>query len=298
MAGRNLKNNADYFPHDADASSDEKIVYLESKFGHTGYAVFFKLLECMARAEGFKLPWGNIKKAIYASKFGISVTEIEQIVTECCREEIKAFVLEDGLLYSPGLLKRFEPLLQKREYNRQKYQEQKQEDSNSVTEKDNSVTKKTQSKGKESKEKYINNKYPSSEGYSSPNPEKPSKSPQCPQQEILKIYHEELPELPVMKVWNEHSQANLRARWKEDPKRQNPEWWRMFFRNGIRASDFLMGRVKEFKADLDWIVGPKNFQKIINGRYQNSFRRPISPKQQHNLKVLQKFIEDGDDGKN
>jgi hypothetical protein len=152
MAGRNQRNNADYFSHDADASSDEKIVYLESKFGLKGYAVYFKFLECMTRAEGFKLEWTEIKKAVYASKFGISVTEIEQIVTECCRNEIKAFVLEDGYLFSPGLLKRFEPLLQKREYNRQKYQEQKQEDKKPGTEKPISVTEKTQSKVKKRKE--------------------------------------------------------------------------------------------------------------------------------------------------
>jgi len=157
MAGRTPKNNADWFSHDADASSDEKIVYLESVFGHMGYAVYFKFLECMTRSNGFKLQWNDIKKAIYASKFGISVTEMDRFITECCRQEVKAFEVDDGFIFSPGLIKRLEPLLTKREYNRKKYQEQKQDITKTVTEKPNSVTEMTQSKVKESKDIYTSN---------------------------------------------------------------------------------------------------------------------------------------------
>jgi hypothetical protein len=160
MAGRNIKNNADWFSHDADASSDEKVVYLESVFGHTGYAVYFKFLECMTRADGFKLQWNDIKKAIYASKFGISVTEMDRFITECCRQEVKAFEIDDGFIFSPGLIKRLEPLLSKREYNRQKYQEQKQEVEEKQNDNSISVTEMTQSKVKERK------------GYTPPKPPK------------------------------------------------------------------------------------------------------------------------------
>ena len=125
MAGRNRRKSADYFSHDSDASSDEKIVYLESMFGHKGYAVYFKFLERMARSDNFEIEWNDIKKAIYAAEFHISVTDIEQIVTECCRKEIKAFRIEDGKLFSSGLKKRMQPLLEKREYNRLKYEEKK-----------------------------------------------------------------------------------------------------------------------------------------------------------------------------
>ena len=156
--GRNQKNNADYFSHDADASTDEKLVYLESIFGHTGYALYFKFLECMTRADDFKLKWDEIKKAVYAAKFSVSVTEIEQFVTECCRDEIKAFVVEDGHIYSPGLIKRFSALIAKREYNRQKYQEQKQEDEIQLQKKEIQKQKRhskvKESRGKESN-KYI-----------------------------------------------------------------------------------------------------------------------------------------------
>ena len=151
-AGRNRKEAADYFSHDADASSDEKLVYLENLFGHMGYAVYFKFLERMARSDNFEIEWNDIKKSIYASEFNISVTEIEQIVTECCREEIKAFKISGGKLFSTGLKKRMLPLIEKRNYNRLKYKEKKV----SVTE--SNRQKHSDSKGKERKGKYSKEK--------------------------------------------------------------------------------------------------------------------------------------------
>jgi len=152
MAGRNQRTSADYFSHDADASTDEKIIYLESKFGFQGYALYFKLLERMCRAEGFKLAWDDIKKAIYATWFGISVTELESFVTECCRKEINAFTIKNGYIFSQGLLNRMKPLIDKREYNRNKYHEQKQADK-FLSQKKEIQQQKCDSKVKESKVK-------------------------------------------------------------------------------------------------------------------------------------------------
>jgi hypothetical protein len=125
MAGRILRQNADYFFHDADASNDEKILYLESKFGLTGYAVYFKLLEKMTRANNFELDWNEIKIEIYASEFGIQVDQLNSIVAECCRPEIKAFIIRHKKLFSGGLKKRMLPLMEKRKYNRKKYNRKK-----------------------------------------------------------------------------------------------------------------------------------------------------------------------------
>lgn len=40
----------------------------------------------------------------------------------------------------------------------------------------------------------------------------------------------------------------------------------------VRASDFLMGRVKDFQVTFDWFVRPNNFLNIINGKYDNRDR--------------------------
>ena len=70
---RPRKNNAEYFSHDTDASSDEKIIYLESKFGLAGYAFYFKMLEVLSRSEDFtierldeiKIVISNIKSFVF-----------------------------------------------------------------------------------------------------------------------------------------------------------------------------------------------------------------------------------------
>jgi uncharacterized protein YdaU (DUF1376 family) len=44
--------------------------------------------------------------------------------------------------------------------------------------------------------------------------------PDCPQQKIVDLWHEVLPELPKIKIWAGEREVHLRARWREDEKRQ------------------------------------------------------------------------------
>lgn len=89
-----------------------------------------------------------------------------------------------------------------------------------------------------------------------------------PHQEIVSLYHEILPELPAIKEWTETRKKNLQSRWREKEERQNIEWWRGFFIS-VKESDFLMGRSNDFRADLEWLILPKNFVKVMEGRYVN-----------------------------
>lgn len=109
-----------------------------------------------------------------------------------------------------------------------------------------------------------------------------SKAPPCPHQQILSLYHELLPELPRMKVWDGARQQNLTARWRERWKAghyatqaDGLAYWRRMFEYIGRKCDWLMGRSenyggrKPFQASLDWIVRPQNFAKIIERKYEN-----------------------------
>lgn len=89
-----------------------------------------------------------------------------------------------------------------------------------------------------------------------------------PHQEIVALYHKILPELPAIKEWTEFRKRILQSRWRENEERQTLEWWKLFF-DSIRECDFLMGRVNEFRADLEWLIRPKNFPKVIEGKYKN-----------------------------
>lgn len=108
------KLNADYFSHDADASQDEKVIYLESIFGDSGYAWFFKLLETLCRADNFEIEWNELKCAVLARKFNTTQQEFNNFIVAATDKKVRAFVIENGMLFSPGLKKRLEKLLERR----------------------------------------------------------------------------------------------------------------------------------------------------------------------------------------
>lgn len=101
----------------------------------------------------------------------------------------------------------------------------------------------------------------------------PDGTPDCPHQDIIALYHELLPSNPKVKVWNEERRGWLRARWREDPKRQDLEYWRKFFSFIASRCPFLTGQVEGresvFLPGLDWMVRPRNFAKIIEGQYRD-----------------------------
>lgn len=106
--------------------------------------------------------------------------------------------------------------------------------------------------------------------------------PPCSHQSVIDLYHSLCPTLPRVEVWNDVRQGYLRARWREIAADQSKtqevttesllEWWRDFFKF-VALSKFLTGRGNygkdrtPFVADLEWLVRPTNFAKIIENRY-------------------------------
>ena len=108
-----------------------------------------------------------------------------------------------------------------------------------------------------------------------------TKAPACPHEEIIAAYHEELPELASVKVWNTTRKSHLQARWQDrfiagkyTLREEGIAYWRRVFKHIHDNCDFLMGKIHDrngriFKADLAWIVCDNNFAKIIEGKYDN-----------------------------
>lgn len=96
--------------------------------------------------------------------------------------------------------------------------------------------------------------------------------PSCPHEEIINLYHEILPELPRVAEWNDTRRSFLRSRWREKRDRQTLDWWRKYFQF-VRECPFLLGDVPgrgdspPFCANLEWLVRPKNFVKVLEGHY-------------------------------
>ena len=97
---------------------------------------------------------------------------------------------------------------------------------------------------------------------------------ECPHRDIIAVFHEVLPSVRHVRDWTPARAQLLRARWREDAKRQNLDWWRKFF-GYVGQSDFLMGRThsqgrKPFELGLEWLLKAENFAKVREGAYHES----------------------------
>jgi uncharacterized protein YdaU (DUF1376 family) len=107
--------------------------------------------------------------------------------------------------------------------------------------------------------------------------------PPCPQQEILNLYKKHLSHLAQPRVWEGTRAAHLRARWVQaaKPSSYSPngyktrsaglEWWDGFFgyiANETKLTNGFETNGRVWRPDLEWIVNPANFAKIIDGKYQ------------------------------
>jgi hypothetical protein len=109
----------------------------------------------------------------------------------------------------------------------------------------------------------------------------PAQLPECEHQKVRDLYHQHLPTLRRVEVWNDTRKGYLKQRWREvavDLAKTDTvtsevmlNWWADFFQH-IGKSKFLTGKVnsrdgRAFVADLEWIIKPSNFAKIVEGKY-------------------------------
>jgi hypothetical protein len=91
-------------------------------------------------------------------------------------------------------------------------------------------------------------------------------------QRIIEAYHQILPGAPKVKAWSTKRRRALDARVHERCKDGRPadtiEYWRSLFKT-VAASDFLCGRATDFVANIEWLLRPENFLKVIEGQYDN-----------------------------
>jgi hypothetical protein len=151
--GRPVKDNADFFSHDANASDDIKIKALENRMGIEGYAIYFKVLEILTKSSRFQL---DISKAYIregiAQSLKISSELFENFVKNAIEVEL-LFEDKEGFLFSKGLKKRLQVLVKYRRYDRDR---RKTFHTGKVPEKSvKSSSKVKESKVKESKDIYI-----------------------------------------------------------------------------------------------------------------------------------------------
>lgn len=110
----------------------------------------------------------------------------------------------------------------------------------------------------------------------------------CPVDAILDLFHGICISLPRVASWNGTGKRSMVKRWTESKDRQSLEWWEAYFRR-VESSDFLTGRKTDFVASLNWLVGPVNMEKVMNGQYDNRNGckgAPQSKTYYHNLAAI------------
>ena len=114
---RPLKDNADWYAHQAQMRNNRKVRVLRARFGSDGYATWCMLLECLTEADGFFLGWTPLDRELIAGDFALTLERLEEIVS-CC-EKIGMLTIRNGTLFSENLQNSMKPLLDIRERKRQ-----------------------------------------------------------------------------------------------------------------------------------------------------------------------------------
>jgi DnaD/phage-associated family protein len=125
---RPVKQGLDYFPHDTDASMDEKIEGIEALFGLEGYAIFFKLCERIYRTADGELDISDAEtRKIYARNMHISVKKFDDILEALVKRGLfdPELFQKTKRLSSGGIKKRIGRVTNKRLLMSEKYHEAK-----------------------------------------------------------------------------------------------------------------------------------------------------------------------------
>ena len=158
---RPTKEGLDYFPHDTDASSDEKVEALTMLYGAKGYAFYFILLERIYRSSTFELDVSDAETIqILSRKMSVTTEEFHQILKSALKHKCfdKEKYESDSILTSNGIKKRAGVVVEKREKMRSSYENRKRIVSDAETTQE-TTPETPQSKVKKSKEKKSNNIY-------------------------------------------------------------------------------------------------------------------------------------------
>ena len=119
---RPVKNYCDYFSHDRDMRNHRKIRAIRNKFGISGYAIWCMLLEYLTGNDGNEFEFSDAELELISGDFGVSATEIRQLLDYCLKLEI--LFLKEGFIHSESLDERLSPVYEKRNESKSKSKKQ------------------------------------------------------------------------------------------------------------------------------------------------------------------------------
>ena len=129
---RPIKDGLGYFPHDVDASNDEKIEIISNLYGNDGYAFYFRMLERIYNCNGCILDVSDVETRaeiflILSIKIKVSLEKFEKMLSTCFKYGLfdKKLYETEWKITSNGIQKRANNILVKRAENKERYNKYK-----------------------------------------------------------------------------------------------------------------------------------------------------------------------------
>jgi uncharacterized protein YdaU (DUF1376 family) len=97
-------------------------------------------------------------------------------------------------------------------------------------------------------------------------------TPPAPVEQIVEMYNTMLPMLSAVTVVNDSRRRAISSRWREVvtadklDREKGLEFFQWFF-DMVSKSKFLTGKVKDWKADIDFLFNASKFPRIVEGTY-------------------------------
>lgn len=99
----------EYFPHDCNASDDPKVMLMMAQLGLEAYGIYWILVEYLRQQPGYTAPLVLLDPL--SRRYGTSKEKFETIVTR-----FGLFDCTDTHFFSPSLIRRMQPVDNKKEY--------------------------------------------------------------------------------------------------------------------------------------------------------------------------------------
>jgi len=299
-------NTSNYFPHNNNARSDEKLLAVRMDYGCAGYGVYFMILERLGESEDYTCPC-NYKRLAF--DFHCTEDEVKHIVEDY---ELFAFT-DDGRFYSQSYIERMrireerkEELSEKRrtavntrwakEKNKkdtkpiQKNTNVEKSDTNviqnekSIIQTDTNKIKEKKSKEKESKDSRgtdVPLSATADDALSGGN-ETPENGAKGKDQDLMTQKNggqEQIDYANLIEFWNKTTVGSfspitsIQNQRRAMVRARIAEFGKEAFVQAIERaarSDFLKGQNnKNWQMTFDWLIKPNNFTKVLEGNYDN-----------------------------
>jgi hypothetical protein len=116
------KKDAFYFPHDAGARNDSRIMAMRTVYGAEGYAWYFMILEIMREQTDYRLPNNKYVFDALAMQLQCDRNAIEKFINNCATEfkdsHGSLLSINEEFIWSESFLNRMNAVEIKREQSR------------------------------------------------------------------------------------------------------------------------------------------------------------------------------------